>query len=168
MASAGVGSGPHLAGELFKMMAGVDLLHVPYRGQGPATADLLAGQVQVYFGGLPTTIDHVRAGKLRALAVTTATRAELLPDVPALAESLPGYEAGFWGGFAVPRTTSTEIVDMLNREINAALTDGKIRARIAQLGGIPGGGTTADFAKFIADETKKWGDVIRAMGVKPE
>jgi tripartite-type tricarboxylate transporter receptor subunit TctC len=168
MASAGVGSGPHFAGELFKIMSGVDMLHVPYRGQGPATADLLAGQVQLYFGGLPTTIDHVRAGKLRALAVTTATRSEVLPDVPAVGEFLPGYEASFWGGFSAPKDTPGDIIDKLNREINAALADPKIKARLAHLGGMPVGGTPADFAKHIADETRKWGKVVHAMGIKPE
>jgi tripartite-type tricarboxylate transporter receptor subunit TctC len=168
MASAGVGSGPHLAGELFKMMAGVDMLHVPYRGQGPATADLLAGQVQLYFGGLPTTIEHVKAGKLRALAVTTATRSDIIPDVPAIAEFLPGYEASFWGGFAAPKGTPGEIVDKLNREINAAVADARIKARLAQLGGVPVGGSPADFATYIADETRKWGKVIQAAGIKPE
>jgi tripartite-type tricarboxylate transporter receptor subunit TctC len=168
MASAGVGSGPHLAGELFKMMAGVDLLHVPYRGQGPATADLLAGQVQLYFGGLPTTIDHVRAGKLRALAVTTATRSEVLPDVPAIGELLPGYESSFWGGFSAPKGTPAEVIDTLNREINAALADARIKARLAQLGGMPVGGSPADFAKYIAEETRRWGKVVQAMGIKPE
>jgi tripartite-type tricarboxylate transporter receptor subunit TctC len=168
MASAGVGSGPHLAGELFKLMAGVDMLHVPYRGQGPATADLLAGQVQLYFGGLPTTVEHVRAGKLRALAVTTATRSEIIPDVPAIGEVLPGYEASFWGGFAAPQGTPGEIIDKLNREINAALADARIKARLAQLGGVPVGGSSAGFWQVIRDETEKWGKVIRAANIKPE
>jgi tripartite-type tricarboxylate transporter receptor subunit TctC len=168
MASAGVGSGPHLAGELFKLMAGVDMLHVPYRGQGPATADLLAGQVQLYFGGLPTTIEHVRAGKLRALAVTTATRSEIIPDVPAIGEVLPGYEASFWGGFSAPQGTPGEIIDKLNREINAALADARIKARLAQLGGVPVGGSSAGFWQAIRDETEKWGKVIRAANIKPE
>jgi len=167
MASAGVGTGPHLAGELFKIMSGVDMLHVPYRGQGPALADLLAGQVQLYFGGLPTTIDHVKAGKLRALAVTTATRSQIIPDIPAMSEFLPGYDASFWGGFSAPKGTPGHIIDKLNREINAALADAKIKARIAQLGGMPVGGSPADFAKYIADETAKWGKVIQVMGIKP-
>jgi tripartite-type tricarboxylate transporter receptor subunit TctC len=168
MASAGVGSGPHLAGEMFKMMSGIDMLHVPYRGQGPATADLLAGQVQLYFGGLPTTIEHVKAGKLRALAVTTTTRSEIIPDVPAMSEFLPGYEAGFWGGFSAPNGTPDEITDKLNREINAALADPRIKARLAQLGGMPVGGSPADFEKLIRGETEKWSKVIRAANIKPE
>jgi tripartite-type tricarboxylate transporter receptor subunit TctC len=166
MASAGVGTGPHLAGELFRMMAGVEMLHVPYRGQGPAIADLLAGRVQLYFGGLPTTIEYVRSGKLRALAVTTASRSPIIADVPALGESLSGYEAGFWGGFSAPSGTPDEIIGTLNREINAALADAKIKARLARLGGMPVGGSPTDFATFIRDETRKWGKVIRTANIK--
>jgi tripartite-type tricarboxylate transporter receptor subunit TctC len=168
MASAGVGSGPHLAGELFKIMAGIDLVHVPYRGQSPALTDLLSGQVQMYFGGLPTTIAHVRSGKLRALAASTATRTPVLPDVPALAEILPGYEAGFWGGFAAPAGTPAPIIATLNREINAALADPKVMARLADLGGTALAGSPADFRTHIAAETEKWGKVIRTAGIKPE
>jgi tripartite-type tricarboxylate transporter receptor subunit TctC len=168
MASAGVGSGPHLAGEMFGMMSGLDMVHVPYRGQGPATADLLGGQVQVYFGGLPTTIEHIRAGKLRALGVTTAARSALLPEVPAIGEFLPGYEASFWGGFCAPANTPAAVIERLNREINAALADIKIRERLAQVGGVPIGGTPDDFGRHIADETKKWAGVITTMGIKPE
>src|SRR5215470_5788369 len=127
MASAGLGSGPHAAGELFKMMAGVNLVHVPYRGQGPALTDLLAGQVQIYFAGIPSSIQYIRAGKLRALAVTTATRSEVLPDIPTLSDFLPGYEASFWGGFCAPKNTPVEIVNKLNGEINAALADPKMK-----------------------------------------
>jgi tripartite-type tricarboxylate transporter receptor subunit TctC len=168
MASAGIGSGPHMAGELFKMMAGVNMVHVPYRGSGPALIDLIGGQVQIYFDGLPTSMEHIKAGKLRALAVTTAARADVLPDTPALSEFLPGYEASFYGGFCAPKNTPGEIVDKLNKEINAALTDPKVRARLAELGGTPLAGTPASFGKFIAEETEKWGKVIKFAGIKPE
>jgi tripartite-type tricarboxylate transporter receptor subunit TctC len=168
MASAGVGSGPHLAGEMFRMMSGLDMVHVPYRGQGPATADLLGGQVQIYFGGLPTTIEHIRAGKLRALGVTTAMPSQLLPTVPAIGEFLPGYEASFWGGLCAPANTPGAVIERLNHEINAALTDPKIRERLAQVSGVPIGGSADDFAKLIADETRKWANVINTMGVRPE
>jgi tripartite-type tricarboxylate transporter receptor subunit TctC len=168
MASAGIGSGPHVAGELFKMMAGVNMVHVPYRGTGPALTDLIGGQVQIFFDAIPTSIEHIRAGKLRALAVTTATRADVLPDVPILSDFLPGYEASFYGGFGAPKNTPSEVIDKLNREINAALADPKVRARLAELGGTPLAGTPADFGKLIADETEKWGKVIKFAGIKPE
>jgi tripartite-type tricarboxylate transporter receptor subunit TctC len=168
MASAGVGSGPHAAGELFKMMAGLNLVHVPYRGQGPALTDLLGGQVQVYFAGIPSSIQYVRAGKLRALAVTTATRSEVLPDIPSLSDSLPGYEASFWGGFCAPKNTPVQIVDKLNSEINAALADDKMKARLADLGGTVLPGLPAEFGKHIAAETEKWAKVIQFAGIKPE
>jgi tripartite-type tricarboxylate transporter receptor subunit TctC len=168
MASAGIGSGPHVAGELFKMMASVNMVHVPYRGTGPALTDLIGGQVQIYFDGLPTSIEHIRAGKLRALAVTTATRSEVLPDVPILSEFLPGYEASFYGGFGAPKNTPSEIIEKLNREINAGLADPKVRARLAELGGMPLAGTPADFGKLIAEETEKWSTVIKFAGIKPE
>jgi tripartite-type tricarboxylate transporter receptor subunit TctC len=168
MASAGVGSGPHAAGELFKMMAGVNLVHVPYRGQGPALTDLLGGQVQVYFAGIPSSIQYIRAGKLRALAVTTATRSEVLPDIPTLSDFLPGYEASFWGGFGAPKNTPVQIVDKLNSEINAALADPKMKARLADLGGKVLPGSPAEFGKHIADETEKWAKVIKFAGIKPE
>src|SRR5258708_25137296 len=161
MASAGIGSGPHLAGELFKMMAAVNMVHVPYRGQGPALTDLLGGQVQLYFGGLPTTIEHIRGDKLRALAVTTARRSEVLPNVPAMKEFLPGYQASYWAGFAAPKGTPSEIVAKLNREINAALIDVKIKARLAEIGGALLPGSPAAFGRLIAEETEKWGKVIR-------
>jgi tripartite-type tricarboxylate transporter receptor subunit TctC len=168
MASAGIGSGPHVAGELFKMMAAVNTIHVPYRGQGPALTDLLGGQVQFYFAGIPSSIQYLRAGKLRALAVTTATRSEVLPEIPTLSDFLPGYEASFWGGFCAPKGTPAEIVDKLNKEINAGLADPKMKARIADLGATVLSGSPADFAKLIADETEKWGQVIRAANIKPE
>ena len=166
MASAGTGSGPHVAGELFKMMAGVDMVHVSYRGSGPALTDLIGGQVQVYFDGIPTSIEHIRAAKLRALAVTTATRSEVLLDIPPLSDFLPGYEASFWGGFGAPKNTPAEIVDKLNREINAALADPKMRARLADLGGTVLAGSPADFGKLIADETEKWAKVAKFAGIK--
>jgi tripartite-type tricarboxylate transporter receptor subunit TctC len=137
MASAGVGSGNHVAGELFKMMAGLDMIHVPYRGAGPALTDLIGGQVQFYIDPIPTSLEHIKAGKLRALAVTSATRSEVLPDVPALSAFVPGYEATFWAGFVAPKNTPSGIVEKLNREINAALADPRIKARIAELGGSP-------------------------------
>jgi tripartite-type tricarboxylate transporter receptor subunit TctC len=166
MASAGIGTGPHVTGELFKMMAGVNMVHVPYRGTGPALTDLIGGQVQIYFDGLPTSIEHIRSGELRALAVTTATRSEVLPDIPALSEVLPGFEASFWGGFGAPRNTPAEIVDKLNKEINTALADPKIKARLADLGAEPMSMTPAEFGKFIATETEKWAKVVKFAGIK--
>jgi tripartite-type tricarboxylate transporter receptor subunit TctC len=168
MVSAGIGSGPHAAGELFKMMAGVNMIHVPYRGQGPALTDLLGGQVQIYFGGIPSSIEYIRAGKLRALAMTTATRSEVLPDIPTLSDFLPSYEASFWGGFCVPKNTPVQIVDKLNREINAALSDPKMKARLADLGGTVLAGSPADFGKLIADDTEKWAKVVKFAGLKAE
>jgi tripartite-type tricarboxylate transporter receptor subunit TctC len=168
MASAGNGSAPHMAGELFNVAAGVNLVHVPYRGQGPALTDLLGGQVQVLFATTPGTTDYIKTGKLRALAVTTAARAEVLPDVPTVAEFVPGYEASQWYGLAAPRNTPAEIVDRLNKEINAALADPKMRARFADIGGEPLPGAPAAFGSLIAAETEKWGKVVRAAGLKPE
>jgi len=168
MASAGVGSGPHLAGELFKVMAGVNVIHVPYRGQGPALTDLLTGHVQLYFAGIPSSIQYVRAAKLRALAVTTAMHSEILPDIPSLSEFLPGYEASFWGGFCAPKGTPVDIVDKLNKEINAGLADPMIKARIADLGATALPGSPADFGRLIAEETEKWGEVIRTAHIKPD
>jgi tripartite-type tricarboxylate transporter receptor subunit TctC len=168
MASAGIGSGPHLAGELFKMMAGVNIIHVPYRGQGPALTDLLTGHVQLYFAGIPSSIQYLRPGKLRALAVTTATRSEVLPDIPTLSEFLPGYEASFWGGFCAPKGTPAEIVDKLDKEINAALADPMIKARFADFGATVLPGSAADFGKLIAEETEKWSEVIRTAHIKPD
>ena len=168
MASAGNGSAPHMAGELFNVMAGINLVHVPYRGQGPALTDLLGGQVQVLFATTPGTTDYVRTGKLRALAVTTATRAQVLPDVPTVADSLPGYEASQWYGVGAPRQTPAEIVNKLNAEINAALADPAMKTRFADIGGEVLSGSPADFGKLIAAETEKWGKVVRAANIKPE
>jgi tripartite-type tricarboxylate transporter receptor subunit TctC len=168
MASVGIGSGPHIAGELFKMMAGVNVVHVPYRGGGPALTDLLGGQVQVMFPGTVASIEYIRAGRLRALAVTTATRSEALPGIPTMGEFVPGYEASQWFGIGAPKNTPAEIVDKLNREINAGLADPKIKARLADLGGEVLALSPADFAKLIAEETEKWGKVIRAANIKPE
>jgi tripartite-type tricarboxylate transporter receptor subunit TctC len=168
MASVGIGSGPHIAGELFKIMAGVNMVHVPYRGGGPALTDLIAGQVQVMFPGTVASIEHIRAGRLRALALTTATRSETLPGIPTMGEFVPGYEASQWFGIGAPKNTPADIVDKLNREINAGLADPKIKARLADLGGEVLALSPADFAKLIAEETEKWGMVIRAANIKPE
>jgi tripartite-type tricarboxylate transporter receptor subunit TctC len=168
MATAGIGSGNHIAGELFKMMTGVTLVHVPYRGAGPALVDLLGGQVQVMFATMSSSIEYVRAGKLRALAVTTATRSPVLPDIPTVAEFVPGYESSFWTGVGAPKNTPAEIVDKLNKEINAALADPKFKARLADLGGTALSGSPADFGKFIAGETEKWGKVVKFAGIKAE
>ena len=168
MASLGNGTVPHVAGELFKMMAGVNMVHVPYRGAPPALIDLLGGQVQVYFATTTISIEHVRTGKLRALAVTTAKRSEALPDIPTVGDFLPGFEASVWFGIGAPKSTPVEIVDKLNKEINAGLADPKLNARLADLGGMPLPGTPADFSKVIAEETEKWGKVIRAADIKPE
>jgi tripartite-type tricarboxylate transporter receptor subunit TctC len=167
-ASAGTGTSSHLTGELFKMMAGVEMVHVPYRGSTPALTDLLGGQVQVMFDAMPSSLPHIRAGKLRLLAVTTATRVEILPDVPAVGEFVPGYEASIWWGVGAPKATPAEIVEKLNKEINAGLADPKIKARLADLGGDVLALSPADFGKFIADETEKWARVIRAANIKPE
>jgi len=166
MASAGTGTGGHLSGELFKMMTGIDMVHVPYRGMAPALTDLLAGQVQVFFGTTSGSIEYARAGKLRALAISSATRWELLPDLPAVTEFVPGYEASGWYGLGAPKNTPAEIIDKLNKEINAGLADPKIRAQLAYLGGAVLPGTPAEFGKLIADETEKWGKVIRAANIK--
>jgi tripartite-type tricarboxylate transporter receptor subunit TctC len=166
MASAGVGTMPHVSGELFKMMAGVDMLHVPYRGS--PMPDLLGGQVQVLFFAVPASIEYIRAGKLRALAVTTAARSEALPDIPAVGEFLPGYETSAIGGVVAPRGTPVEIIDRLNREINAALADPKMKARLADLGGTVLIGSPVDFRKLIVDETEKWAKVVRFAGIKAD
>ena len=168
MASAGTGTPSHVTGELFKMMAGVNLVHVPYRGGGPALTDLLSGQVQVMFATMPSSIEYIRAGKLRALAVATATRSEALPDVPTVGEFVPGYEASSWSGVGAPKATPAEIVDKLNKEVNAALDDPKMKARLADLGGVALQGSPADFGKLIADETEKWAKVIKFAGIKSE
>ena len=150
------------------MMTGTSMIHVPYRGGGPALTDLLGGQMQVYFPGTVSSIGYIRAGKLRALAVTTATRSPMMPDIPALSETLPGYEASTWFGVGAPKNTSTEIVDKLNKEVNAALDDPKMKARLANLGGTVLAGSPADFGKLIAEETEKWGKVIKFAGIKPQ
>ena len=168
MGSAGNGSSSHMAGELFKMMAGVNLVHVPYRGQGPAMTDLLGGQLQVIFATTPGTTEFVRIGKLHALAVTTATRAEALPEVPPLADFLPGYEASQWYGLGAPKNAPAEIVDRLNREVNAALVDPKMKARLAEFGGTGLPGSPADFGKLVAEETEKWAKVVKFSGARPE
>jgi tripartite-type tricarboxylate transporter receptor subunit TctC len=168
MASAGIGSTGHLVGEFFKMTVGVDLVHVPYRGAGPALTDLLGGQVLMSFAGIAGSIEYVRSGKLRALAVTTATRSEALPDVPTVNEFVPGFEAGDWLGVGAPGNTPAEIIDRLNNEITAGLADPKIKARFADLGGTALALTPAEFGRLIADETEKWAKVIRAANIKPE
>jgi tripartite-type tricarboxylate transporter receptor subunit TctC len=168
VASAGIGSAPHMYWELFRNLAGVDMLHVPYRGGGPAVTDLLGGQVQVYFATTASSIEHIKSGKLRALAVTTATRVLALPGIPALAEFLPGYDASIYVGIVAPRATPAEIISKLNQEINLALADSKITRRIAELGDTPLSLSSSEFAKLIADETEKWGKVIRAANVKAE
>jgi tripartite-type tricarboxylate transporter receptor subunit TctC len=166
MASPGNGTTGHVAGELFKMMAGVNLVHVPYRGGAPALTDLLGGQVQVLFDPIPASIEYIRTGKTRALAVTTATRSPALPGVPTVADFLPGYEASNWWGICAPRKTPTEIVDKLNSEINAAIVDPKIKARLASFGTEPTPMTPVEFGKFIADETEKWAKVVKFAGIK--
>jgi tripartite-type tricarboxylate transporter receptor subunit TctC len=168
MASAGNGTPQHVSGELFKMMAGVKLLHVPYRSTGPALVDLLGGQVQVMFDTVPASIEFIRAGKLRPLAVTTATRLEVLPGVPAVGEFVPGYEASAWQGIGAPKSTPAEIIERLNTNINAGLADPKMKARLADLGAIPIPMTPADFGKLIADETEKWGKAVQFSGAKPD
>jgi tripartite-type tricarboxylate transporter receptor subunit TctC len=168
MASAGNGTMPHVAGELFKVMTGVDLVRVSYRGGGPALLDLMAGQVQVMFEPTLATLPHIRANELRALAVTSATRSAVLPDVPVLADTVPGYEATAWYGIGAPRNTPAEIVERLNREINAGLAEGRIKGRLADLGGEPMPTTPAEFGKLVADETEKWGKVIRAANIRLE
>jgi tripartite-type tricarboxylate transporter receptor subunit TctC len=168
MASSGNGTGPHLAGELFKMIAGVDMVHVPYRGLTAALADLLGGQVQVMFATITGSIEYIRAANLRSLAVTTAARSGALPDIPTVGDFLPGYESSGWYGVGAPRNTPAEIVDRLNREINAGLAEPKIKARLADLGGTTLVGSPVDFGKLIIDETEKWAKVVRAANIKPE
>jgi tripartite-type tricarboxylate transporter receptor subunit TctC len=168
VASTGNGSPLHVAAELFKMMAGVNLLHVAYRGEPMALTDLISGQVQVMFGVLPSTLPYIRSGQLRALAVTTAKRQEVLPDVPAIDEFLPGYEASGWYGIAAPKDTPPEIIERLNKQVNAGLTDPKTKQRLADLGCLIVGGSPADFGRFTAGEIEKWTKVIRAAGMKAE
>ena len=168
MASSGVGTSPHLAGELFKMMTDVDFLHVPYRGAAPAVTDLLAGQVQLYFVTTPSSIGYIKSGRLRAIAVTTAGRVTELPDVPTISEFVPGYEASAWYGIGVPRDTPEKIIGKLNREINAAIAEPKIKLRLNELGCTVIAGSPADFAKLIANETEKWAKVVNFASLKPE
>src|SRR5262245_1204985 len=168
MGSGGNGSPAHVIGEHFKMMTGVNLVHVPYRGGAPALTDLIGGQIQVAFIDMAASIEYIRAGKLRALAVTTAMRSEALPDIPTVGDLVPGFEASQWVGLGAPKNTPAEIVDKLNKEINAALAEPKIKARLADLGGTVLPGSTTDFGKLIADDTEKWGKVIKFSGAKPE
>ena len=168
MGSGTTGAAMHMSGELFKIMAGIDMVHVFYRGAGPTLTDLLAGQVQVSFPTMPASIEHIRAGRLRALAVTTATRSDALPDIPTVGEFLPGYEASFWYGIGAPRNTPVEVIEKLNKEINASLADPKMKARLAEFGGTPLVGSPAEFGKLIAGDTEKWGKVIRAANIKAE
>jgi tripartite-type tricarboxylate transporter receptor subunit TctC len=168
MGSAGSGSSGHISGELFKLMTGVRMVHVPYRGAAPALTDLIAGRVQVLFNAVASSIEYIKADKLRVLAVTTAVRSEALPDIPTVAEFVPGYESSNWWGIGAPKGTPAVIVDKLNAEINAALADPKIKPRLADLGGMALAGSPADFGRLIADETEKWGKVIRSANIKPE
>ena len=168
MASAGSGSAPHMAGELFNVMVGTSMVHVAYRGQGQALADLLGGQVQVMFATTPGAVDYVKTGKLRALAVTTASRVEVLPDLQTVGDFVPGYEASQWYGVGAPKNTPAEIVEKLNKEINAALTNTSMKARLADIGGEMLAGSPADFGKLIADETEKWAKVVKFAGLRPE
>ena len=168
MASGGNGTAGHLSGELFKMMAGINMVHVPYRGEAPALTDMLGGQVQAMFGTMPASIEYVRAGKLRPLAVTSARRSELLPDLPRVGDFVPGYETSALQGVGAPRNTPAEIINKLNKEINAGLADPKIKTRVADMGGTVLTGSPADFGKLIADETEKWGKVVKFSGAKPD
>ncbi len=167
MASSGNGTLPHVCGELFKMMTGIDMVHVPYRGGAPAMVDLIGGQVQVGFSVVTETIGYIKSGKLRALAVTTAARSNVLPGIPTIGEFVPGYEASAWVGIGAPKNTPTEIIDKLNADINAGLTDPKLKARFADLGATVFVGSPADFGRFIADETEKWAKVVKFAGIKP-
>ncbi len=167
MASSGVGTAGHVAGELFKMMTGVNLVHVPYRGETPALTDLIAGRVEVTFNPLPASVGYLKAGQLRPLAVTTATRSEIFPDLPCLSDFVPGYEASVWYGVGAPKNTPVAIIDRLNREINEALADPKIKQRLVALGGMVLSGSPGDFGKLIADETAKWAEVVKFSGLQP-
>jgi tripartite-type tricarboxylate transporter receptor subunit TctC len=168
MASSGNGSTIHVSGELFKMMTGISMIHVPYRGGAPALTDMISGQVQVMFDNVPTSIEFIRAGKLRPLAVTTAQRSEVLPDLPTVADFVPGYEASAWYGIGAPKGTPAEIIDKLNSEINAILANPKTKSRFAELGASLIGGSPADFGKLVVEETDKWGKVVRFSGAKPD
>ena len=168
MASGGNGTTQHISGELFKMMTGVNMIHVPYRGEAPALTDLIGGQVQVMFGIMPSSIEYIRAGKVRPLAVTAATRSEALPDLATMGDFVPGYEASTWFGVGAPKNTPAAIVERLNKEINAGLADPKMKARLTDLGGTVLAGLPADFGKLIAEETEKWGKVVKFAGIKAE
>jgi tripartite-type tricarboxylate transporter receptor subunit TctC len=168
MASAGIGTSGHVAGELFKMMAHVDMVHVPYRGGAPAIVDLLGGQVQVLFDPVNSSTEYIKAGKLRALAVTIVSRSEVLPDIPTVGDFVPGYEASAFFGIGAPRNTPAEIVETLNKQINAGLADPNLKARLADLGGEVLPGSAADFGKLVASETAKWAKVIKFANIKPE
>jgi len=167
MASSGNGTLPHICGELFKMLTGIDMTHVPYRGGAPAMVDLMSGQVQVGFSVITEALEYIKAGKLRALGVTTASRSAVLPDIPTVSEFVPGYEASAWVGLGAPRNTPTEIIERLNTETNAGLYDAKLKARFADLGATVSPGSPADFGRFIADETEKWAKVVKFAGIKP-
>ena len=166
--SGGIGTTLHVSGELFKMMTGVDMLHVPYRGAGPMLTDLLGGQVQVAFDPMPSSIGYVKAGQLRPLAVTTATRSEALPDLPSVGDAVAGYEASTWYGVGAPKNTPAEVVDRLNKEINAGLADPRLKTRLTELGGMMLTGSSADFGTFISDETQKWAKVVKFSGAKAD
>jgi len=168
MASAGNGSVQHVSGELFKIMTGISLVHVPYRGAAPALTDLISGQVQVMFDAVSSSIEYIRTGKLHGLAVTSAMRAEVLPDVPAVGEFVPGYEVSAWYGMGAPSGTRAEVIDKINKEVNAALDDPKMKARLADLGGVALPGSPAEFGKLVADETEKWAKVVKFANIKPE
>jgi tripartite-type tricarboxylate transporter receptor subunit TctC len=168
MASSGTGTSVHMSGELFKMMTSLSLQHVPYRGSAPMLTDMLGGQVQVTFDNMPSSIEHIRAGRLRALAVTTAMRSEALPDVPIVADFVPGYEASAWFGLGAPKGTPPEIIELLNKEVNAAVADANVRARLVDMGGMMINGTPAEFGKIIVEETEKWAKVVKFSGAKAE
>jgi tripartite-type tricarboxylate transporter receptor subunit TctC len=167
-ASSGIGASNHMSGELFKIMTGVAMMHVPYRSSGPALTDLLAGRVQVMFDAITSTIEHIRADKLRPLAVTSAPRSALIPDTPVMSDFVPGYDVNNWFGLGVPSHTPAEVIDRLNTAVNEGLVDNGLQARFAGMGGTPLPGSPSDFGKLIADETEKWGKVIRAANIKPE
>jgi tripartite-type tricarboxylate transporter receptor subunit TctC len=167
-ASSGTGASPHMSGELFKVMTGIDMIHVPYRGAGPAMTDLLPGRVQLMFDNLPSSIEHIRAGRLRPLGVTSVKRSEALPDVPTIGETVPGYEVNVWNGIAAPKGTPPDIIDTLNRAVNAVLADPRLKARFADLGGAPMPMTPAEFGRLVVQETEKWAKVVKFSGAKPE
>jgi len=167
MASGGTGTSTHLAGELLKMMAGLEMIHVPYRGTGPAITDLLGGQTQVMFGSAPSSVQYIKTGQLRGLAVTSSRRLETLPDIPTVGETVPGYEASQWYGIGAPKATPAPVVELLNKEINAFLADPTMKQKLVGLGGTELPGSPADFRKLIADETEKWSKVVKFAGVKP-